>query len=235
MTFINETARCYVIGDIHGRLDLLDQMIGKIESHAKERGGDCLTVTLGDYIDRGPNSRGVIDRLLSNPFPGSYIPLKGNHEDLLETFLADPASGSYWSHLGGLETLRSFGIPVRRGMVEKDYSQAALQLQESLSPEQKKFLASLKLSLPLGLYFLCHAGVRPGIPLSQQRGDDLLWIRDEFLSSQADFGKVVVHGHTPVVKPESLPNRINIDTGAFATGRLTCVVLDGDQRQFLST
>ena len=210
-------------------------MIGKIESHAKEHGGDCLTVTLGDYIDRGPDSRGVIDRLLSNPFPGTYIPLKGNHEDLLETFLVDPASGSYWIHLGGLETLRSFGISVRRGMVEKDYDQMAKQLQAALSPAQTKFLASLKMSLTVGQYFLCHAGVRPGIPLSQQRGDDLLWIRDEFLGSQADFGKVVVHGHTPVVKPESLPNRINIDTGAFATGRLTCVVLDGDQRQFLST
>ena len=235
MTIANENKRCYVIGDIHGRLDLLDQLITKINRNAKEYGGECLTVTLGDYIDRGPNSRGVLDRLLSNPFPGPYIALKGNHEALLETFLVDPASGSYWRKLGGLETLHSFGIPARRLMVDQNYEQAAEQLQATLSPAQKKFLASLKLSLTVGQYFLCHAGVRPGVSLAHQRPEDLLWIRDEFLDSRADFGKIVVHGHTPVDEPESLPNRINIDTGAFATGRLTCVVLDGEHRQFIST
>ena len=235
MTIANENKRCYVIGDIHGRLDLLDQLINKINRNAKEYGGECLTVTLGDYIDRGPNSRGVLDRLLSNPFPGPYIALKGNHEALLETFLVDPASGSYWRKLGGLETLHSFGVPVRRLMVDQNYEQAAGQLRASLSPEHLKFLASLRKSLTFGQYFLCHAGVRPGGSLEHQRTEDLLWIRDEFLDSRADFGKVVVHGHTPVVEPESLPNRINIDTGAFATGRLTCVVLDGERRQFIST
>ena len=235
MTITNENKRCYVIGDIHGRLDLLDQLITKINRNAKEYGGECLTVTLGDYIDRGPNSRGVLDRLLSNPFPGPYIALKGNHEALLETFLVDPASGSYWRKLGGLETLHSFGVPVRRLMVDQNYEQAAGQLRASLSPAHSKFLASLRKSLTFGQYFLCHAGVRPGVSLEHQRTEDLLWIRDEFLDSRADFGKVVVHGHTPVVEPESLPNRINIDTGAFATGRLTCVVLDGERRQFIST
>jgi len=235
VTIANENRRCYIIGDIHGRLDLLDQLIAKINSDAKEHGGECLTVTLGDHIDRGPSSRGVLDRLISNPFPGPYIALKGNHEELLETFLGDPTSGSYWRHLGGLETLHSFGVPVRRLMVGQDYNQAAEQLQATLSPTQKKFLASLKMSLTVGRYFLCHAGVRPGVSLAHQRADDLLWIREEFLDSQLDFGKVVVHGHTPVVKPQSLPNRINIDTGAFATGRLTCVVLDGEHRRFIST
>ena len=235
MTIANENKRCYVIGDIHGRLDLLDQLITKINRNAKEYGGECLTVTLGDYIDRGPSSRGVLDRLLSNPFPGPYIALKGNHEALLETFLVDPASGSYWRKLGGLETLHSFGIPVGRLMVDQNYEQAAGQLRASLSPAHLKFLASLRKSLTFGQYFLCHAGVRPGVSLEHQRTEDLLWIRDEFLDSRADFGKVVVHGHTPVVEPESLPNRINIDTGAFASGRLTCVVLDGERRQFIST
>ena len=98
-----------------------------------------------------------------------------------------------------------------------------------------KFLASLKMSLTVGQYFMCHAGVRPGVPLESQRVEDLLWIRDEFRNSQADFGKIVVHGHTPVQEPESLPNRINIDTGAFATGRLMCVVLEGERRQFIRT
>ena len=227
--------RCYVIGDIHGRLDLLDQLIAKINRDAKEHGADCLTVTLGDYIDRGPNSRGVLDRLLSNPFPGPYVALKGNHEALLEKFLVDPASGLDWRWVGGLETLHSFGIPVEPLMLGKNYEQAAEQLRASLSPGHQRFLASLRISLTFGQYFLCHAGVRPGVSLEHQRAEDLLWIRDKFLKSRKDFGKIVVHGHTPVDEPESLPNRINIDTGAFATGRLTCVVLDGEHRQFLST
>ena len=235
MNIANENPRLYVIGDIHGRLDLLDQMIGYIEQDARVYGGNCLTVTLGDYIDRGPDSRGVLDRLANNPFPGPYVALKGNHEDLLESFLQDPSSGERWRRLGGLETLNSFGVPVAPLMVGRNYEQAAEQLRATLSPEHEKFLASLKMSLTVGQYFMCHAGVRPGVPLESQRVEDLLWIRDEFRNSPADFGKIVVHGHTPVQEPESLPNRINIDTGAFATGRLMCVVLEGERRQFIST
>ena len=235
MNITNEHPRLYVIGDIHGRLDLLDQMIAYIEQDARVYGKNCLTVTLGDYIDRGPDSRGVLDRLANNPFPGPYVALKGNHEDLLERFLQDPSSGERWRILGGLETLNSFGVPVAPLMVGRNYEQAAEQLRAALSPEHEKFLASLKMSLTVGQYFMCHAGVRPGVPLESQRVEDLLWIRDEFRNSPADFGKIVVHGHTPVQEPESLPNRINIDTGAFATGRLMCVVLEGEHRQFIST
>ena len=232
---LNEKTRLYVIGDIHGRLDLLDRLIDAIKCDVDEYGNDCLTVTLGDYIDRGPNSRGVIERLLANPFPGDYVALKGNHEALLENFLDEPGIGGRWRHLGGLETLHSFGVPVASLMVGRNYDQAAEQLRAALSPEHTKFLASLKTSLTVGRYFLCHAGVRPGVPLERQSEEDLLWIRDEFLSSKMDFGKIVVHGHTPTDEPEVLPNRINIDTGAFATGRLTCLVIDQDQRRFLFT
>ena len=232
---LNEKTRLYVIGDIHGRLDLLDRLIDAIKRDVDEYGNDCLTVTLGDYIDRGPNSRGVIERLLANPFPGDYVALKGNHEALLENFLDEPGIGGRWRHLGGLETLHSFGVPVASLMVGRNYDQAAEQLRAALSPEHTKFLASLKTSLTVGRYFLCHAGVRPGVPLERQNEEDLLWIRDEFLSSKMDFGKIVVHGHTPTDEPEVLPNRINIDTGAFATGRLTCLVIDQDQRRFLFT
>jgi len=232
---LNEKTRLYVIGDIHGRLDLLDRLIDAIKRDVDEYGNDCLTVTLGDYIDRGPNSRGVIERLLANPFPGDYVALKGNHEALLENFLDEPGIGGRWRHLGGLETLHSFGVPVASLMVGRNYDQAAEQLRAALSPEHTKFLASLKTSLTVGRYFLCHAGVRPGVPLERQSEEDLLWIRDEFLSSKMDFGKIVVHGHTPTDEPEVLPNRINIDTGAFATGRLTCLVIDQDQRRFLFT
>jgi serine/threonine protein phosphatase 1 len=231
----NDNTRLYVIGDIHGRLDLLDRLIDEIDRDAKEQGANCLTVTLGDYIDRGPDSRGVLERLLSNPFPGDYVALKGNHEALLQSFLEDPAVGAQWRHLGGLETLHSFGVSVAAMMRGRNYDQAADQLRAALSPAHTRFLASLKMSLTVGRYFLCHAGVRPGVKLERQSPDDLLWIRDDFLNSTGDFGKIVVHGHTPTVEPKVLPNRINIDTGAFATGRLTCVVLEGESRRFIST
>ena len=231
----NANTRLYVIGDIHGRLDLLDRLIDEIDRDAKEHRANCLTVTLGDYIDRGPDSRGVLDRLLSNPFPGDYVALKGNHEALLQSFLENPAVGVQWRRLGGLETLHSFGVFVAAMMVGRNYDQAAEQMRAALSPEHTKFLASLKMSLTVGRYFLCHAGVRPGVLLERQSPDDLLWIRDDFLNSTMDFGKIVVHGHTPTVEPEVLPNRINIDTGAFATGRLTCIVLEGENYRFIST
>jgi serine/threonine protein phosphatase 1 len=235
MQMPNEKARLYVIGDIHGRLDLLDQLIDAIKRDVDEYGNDCLTVTLGDYIDRGPNSRGVIERLLTNPFSGPYVALKGNHEVLLESFLADPAVGEHWRRLGGLETLHSYGVPVSGLMVGKAYEEAADRLRAAIPAEHMSFLRSLKTSHSNDKYFLCHAGVRPGVPLERQSDEDLLWIRGEFLNSKMDFGKIVVHGHTPAKAPEVLPNRINIDTGAFATGHLTCVVLDKSGHRFLET
>ena len=235
MQMPNEEARLYVIGDIHGRLDLLDQLIDAITRDVDEYGNDCLTVTLGDYIDRGPNSRGVIERLLTNPFSGPYVALKGNHEVLLESFLADPAVGEHWRRLGGLETLHSYGVPVSGVMVGKAYDEAADRLRAAIPAQHVSFLRSLKTSHSNDKYFLCHAGVRPGVPLERQSDEDLLWIRGEFLNSKMDFGKIVVHGHTPAKEPEVLPNRINIDTGAFATGHLTCVVLDKGGHRFLKT
>jgi len=120
-------------------------------------------------------------------------------------------------------------------MMGANYEQAARALEAAVPDEHFKFLASLKTSIITGRHFLCHAGVRPGIRLERQSVEDLLWIRDEFLNSTADFGRIVVHGHTPSERPEVLPNRINIDTGAFATDRLTCVVLESAQPRFLMT
>jgi serine/threonine protein phosphatase 1 len=196
---------------------------------------NALTVTLGDYVDRGPNSRGVLDRLVGHPFPGDYVALKGNHEAILQAFLDNPAILDEWRRLGGLETLQSFDIPVVPSMKGKDYLEAAEQLRDALSQEQTKFLASLEMSLTIGPYFLCPAGIRPGVSLERQSPADLLWIRDEFLNSTMDFGKIVVHGHTPTEQPEVLPNRINIDTGAYASGQLTCLILEGDKRRFIMT
>jgi serine/threonine protein phosphatase 1 len=225
------TARLYVIGDIHGRLDLLDRAIAAIHGDVAVHGADGLTVTVGDYIDRGPDSRGVLDRLIENPFPTPYVALKGNHEQFLQRFMVDPAIGSQWRPQGGEQTLLSYGVPVQRHMLSDE--EAADRLRAAIPASHVGFLQSLKLSLTVGGYFLCHAGVRPGVPLERQSEDDLLWIRGEFLNSKMDFGKIVVHGHTPVAEPEVLANRINVDTGAFATGRLTCAALDGNSQRFL--
>jgi serine/threonine protein phosphatase 1 len=236
MTLMPEPERLYVIGDIHGRSDLLDRLIAEIvrdlDAHPV---ASALTVTLGDYVDRGSDSRGVLDRLARNPFPTALVSLKGNHESLMTAFLEDPAVAGHWRRLGGLETLHSYGVPVAALMMGRDYAQAATGLRAAVPPSHLAFLGSLRTSMTVGRYFLCHAGVRPGVPLERQAEQDLLWIRDEFLSSRATFGKIVVHGHTPAESPEVLPNRINVDTGAFMTGRLTCAVLEEERVRFLST
>lgn len=196
--------------------------------------GDALTVALGDYVDRGPDSRGVLERLICNPFPTRFLGLKGNHEALLEAFLHDPSTGDYWRRLGGLETLHSYGIDVGPLMRGKGYEAASEGFGAILPESHREFLDSLELSVTFGRYFLCHAGVRPGVPLARQREEDLLWIRDEFLDSKADFGKIVIHGHSPIEEPDLLPNRINVDTGAFMTGRLTCAILEASDVRFLA-
>jgi serine/threonine protein phosphatase 1 len=228
-----EATRLYAIGDIHGRLDLLERVIAAIRKDTDRYGGDAITVTLGDYVDRGPDSRGVIDRLAQNPFPTPFVALKGNHEDMLIDFLGDPERGMHWRMQGGEQTLQSYGVAVRPLMVGKNNAEAAARLHDALPASHLAFLDQLETSFQHGRFFLCHAGVRPGVALDQQTEHDLLWIRAEFLRSRADFGKIVIHGHTPVSEPEVLPNRVNIDTGAFASGRLTCIVLEQDGYRFL--
>jgi serine/threonine protein phosphatase 1 len=228
-----ENMRLYAIGDIHGRLDLLDRAIAAIHRDVAKHGPGALTVTLGDHIDRGPDSHGVIERLVTNPFPTPYVALKGNHEVMLEAFLDDPTLGMHWRDQGGEETMLSYGVSMQR--LTLSYEQAADRLRAAMPTAHVDFLRSLKMSLSYGRYFLCHAGVRPGVPLESQSERDLMWIRDPFLSSTMNFGKIVVHGHTPVPEPEVLSNRINIDTGAVMTGRLTCVVLEPDRQRFLGT
>lgn len=225
--------RIFAIGDIHGRLDLLERAIDAIKRDIDAHGPAALTVTLGDYIDRGPSSAGVIDRLSRNPFPTAYVALKGNHEDYLERFLTDPSIAERWRRNGGVETLHSYAVPVTDVMMGRNYDAAAKALAEALPPAHRDFIAGLKYSHATDRHFFCHAGVRPGIPFAEQSDEDLIWIRHEFLSSIQDFGKRIIHGHTPVDEPEVRFNRINIDTGAFATGRLTCIALDGDGHRFL--
>jgi serine/threonine protein phosphatase 1 len=214
---------------------LLDRMIDEIARDLSRRPvADALTVTVGDYVDRGPDSRGVIERLTQNPFATRFVALRGNHETILEEFLRDPSIAGYWRRLGGLETLHSYGVDVAPLMRGKGEAAAAAALRAAMPPSHVAFLASLRLTLSIGRYFFCHAGVRPGVPLARQREDDLLWIREEFLDSTADFGKFVVHGHTPCAEPELRHNRVNVDTGAFMSGRLTCAVLEESGIRFLA-
>jgi serine/threonine protein phosphatase 1 len=231
-----EGQRLYVVGDIHGRQDLLDRIARDIVADLSgNRHPRPLAVLLGDYIDRGPNSAGVLSQLAARNFPVPFVALRGNHEQMLLDFLEDEHCLESWRHFGGLETLHSFGIDVQKARQVSGFADARRQLAASIPQSVAKFLVSTASKYQLGDYFFCHAGVRPGIALDAQRDEDLLWIREDFVNSDVDHGKVVVHGHTPVEQPDVRENRINIDTGAYATGRLTCLVLQGDTRRFIST
>ncbi len=231
-------SRIYAFGDIHGRADLLRRLHALVHDDAYRRQAPRnVAVYLGDYIDRGEDSSAVIDLLLDEPLPGfETITLKGNHEDSLLRFLEDTAIGPAWLLYGGRETLASYGVrPPAPGADERDFERARQELRVRLPERHRRFFAGLKLSHEEGDYLFAHAGVRPGVPLDRQAEDDLLWIRDEFLFSDAEFGKIVVHGHTISERPDVQRNRIGIDTGAFASGRLTCLVLEGTDWAFLQT
>jgi serine/threonine protein phosphatase 1 len=222
--------RIYAIGDIHGRLDLLDKLLERIDASIVAYPiQHALHVFLGDYIDRGPNSREVIDALIARKTQHAMIFLKGNHESYAAQFLTDPAVLPEWTAVGGLNTLLSYGVTPPTRDNPRPAEDVARAFREALPEDHLQFLQSLALSFTCGDYFFAHAGVRPGFPLNKQREQDLLWIRDDFLLHEEDFGKIIVHGHTPAKEPDIRPNRINIDTGAYATGRLTCLVLQGDQ------
>lgn len=228
--------RLYVIGDIHGRLDLLDCLAYKVNDDLRQgRFDEAVTVFLGDYIDRGPHSAGVTERLSAGDFPTPIVALRGNHEATLLSFLDDAGVLEDWRRYGGLETLVSYGVDVKTVMRGQGYGAALTSLRRNLPPRHLAFFEQTKLSWNINDYFFCHAGVRPGVPLGHQTERDLLWIRDEFNGYRGPFEKIVVHGHTPVEEPQVLPNRIGIDTGAYATGVLTCLVLEGANRRFITT
>ena len=224
----------YCVGDIHGRDDLLGELAGRVAADIGGRSFErYLTVFLGDYVDRGLGSMRVVEQLAHGKWPTPILALAGNHEDLLLAFLEDPAVLEAWRSLGGLETLHSYGVNVGSAMAGRDFGAVQQAFATRFPQSHRHFLESLKVSTTIGDYFFCHAGVRPGVPLDRQDREDLLTIRSPFLSSEAEHGKVVVHGHTPSIAPEVRPNRIGIDTAAYATNRLTCLVLEQDRRRFL--
>lgn len=230
--------RVYAVGDIHGRLDLLDQLLGQIERDAGQA-PDFLKylVFLGDYVDRGPESSGVIDRLAAGLSPAfGAVCLRGNHEEAMQAFLTDLRAAPGWLTYGGDATLASYGVPAPAPDAPPEHLMEAQRLLNLALPRHhRNFLSDLRSHLTIGDYHFVHAGIRPGVPLDQQDDSDRLWIRNEFLGSRSDHGKIVVHGHTIAPEPELRANRIGIDTGAFATNRLTALVLEGAARRFLCT
>jgi len=220
--------RIYAIGDIHGRADLLEALLRQIDA-------DCtlypssrpIVVFLGDYIDRGPASRQVLDLLLGCQRTKEAVFLRGNHDNFVRRFLSSPAVLDEWRLYGGLETLVSYGLKPSINPGVPEQRQLAKELEKSTPERHLEFLDSLNLSFNCGDFLFVHAGIRPGVSIRKQKEEDLLWIREEFLSCEQRFEKFVVHGHTPVRAPDIRSNRINIDTGAFATGRLTCIVIEG--------
>lgn len=224
----------YAIGDVHGRRDLLERMHAAIlDDAARRQSPRRVIVYLGDYIDRGPSSRQVLDLLSQRPLPGfEVVRLKGNHEDIALRFLAGSMpNGAHWLRYGGEAAAASYGIAA----AEMDLPELRLAMLKVIPASHVHFLRRLRLWHREGGYLFVHAGMRPGVPFDRQRSSDLIWIRERFLDSDADFGAVVVHGHTISSEPQFRANRIGIDTGAYGSGRLTCVALEGDSCTVLQT
>jgi len=233
----NDT-RVYAIGDIHGRADLLADMMTRIgrDSSAAPPVRETILVFVGDYVDRGPDSAGVIDQLLKLTRGDSYTThlLKGNHEVMFLDFLAEPAAFFQWAMNGGVSTLESYDLDTA-AVPDNNPERLRHLALDAIPDAHLKLLRGLKSSVMIGDYMFVHAGVRPGVPLDAQLERDLIWIREPFLDYEGDFGKFVVHGHTPVSEPDIRANRIDIDTLAWRSGTLTALVLEGGSRRFLQT
>lgn len=232
--------RVYAVGDIHGRSDLLARLHDKILADMATAPEQYrVLVYLGDYIDRGPDSRGVIDQVLAfRPDGTERVFLKGNHESaMLAALEGNMAQAREWMNYGGLPALQSYGINIKPESLKSPAGLLSLyeQLQRQVPESHRNFLNALLPSFFLGDYLFVHAGVNPQHPLTAQKEEDLLWIRDGFLRCRRYLGKVIVHGHTITSQPDVRDNRIGIDTGAYATGRLTAMVLAGTNRHFLQT
>ena len=232
-----EGRRVYAIGDIHGRSDLLDRLLALIDADDRARGGiERELIFLGDLVDRGPDSRGVVERLLAlSKEPGKVRFLMGNHEEVfLRAAQADLKALRFLTRIGGRETLLSYGISVDEYR-NVDFAELAALLARRVPAEHVEFLSGFESWIEIGDYLFVHAGIRPGVAMEDQERGDLCWIRDEFLNHRDSFGKMVVHGHSIAGEVDERTNRIGIDTGAFASGKLTAIGLEGSARWYLST
>jgi serine/threonine protein phosphatase 1 len=225
----------YAIGDVHGRLDLLAEMHARIAAEImRVRPADWRIVHLGDYVDRGPDSSGVIEFLVRQTArDGRILSLAGNHDVGFLDFLAEPDPVGLFATNGGVETARSYGVELDLFSMD-GFGESWRALAAAVPQSHRDFLRALKFSVVFGDFFFCHAGIRPGVAFDAQDPFDLTWIRDEFHLHRELYPKVVVHGHTPVREPEICDNRVNLDTGAFASGRLTALAVDGAEKRLLT-
>jgi serine/threonine protein phosphatase 1 len=229
--------RAYVVGDVHGRLDLLEQLLAKIHSELQRRPArKTLLVFVGDLIDRGPSSAQVIERLRTYRREGIRpLFLLGNHEEVLLRILdGDKTLIPSWLKFGGLQCLESYGVDTAQ-LHDRSDDQLMQLIQEAVPTNHVEFLRSFIDSCRFGDYLFVHAGIRPGVELEQQRQTDLRWIREPFLFDESDHGFIVVHGHTISTEIDEQSNRIGIDTGAYRTGVLSALAIEGADRWFLST
>jgi len=229
--------RAYGVGDIHGRLDLLEQLLDKIHQDiARRPARKVLLIFVGDLIDRGPSSAQVVERLRTYEHPGvRTMFLLGNHEEVLLRILAGEADLiTKWRWFGGTQCLESYGVDTTR-FAELSDEEALEAVRKAIPKEHKEFVESFDDSCRFGDYLFVHAGIRPGIDLDQQRQSDLRWIREPFLFDETDHGFVVVHGHTIRPEVEMRPNRIGIDTGAYRSGVLTALAIEGNDSWLLDT
>ncbi len=223
----------YAIGDIHGQRGMLEDALALIE---QDGGSDAPVVFLGDYVDRGPDSRGVLDLLAQGVAEGrNWTCLKGNHDRLMEWYLSTPPVhdpyllvGFDWMHerIGGRDTAASYGVTQITGRRMFDLAD---ELRAAVPDTHLRFLSDLALTHRVGDLFFVHAGIRPGVPLDAQDETDLLWIRGEFHDDSRDHGALIVHGHTPLKAPQHYGNRVNLDSGAGYGRPITAAVFEGGQ------
>ena len=232
-----EGYRAYAVGDVHGRLDLLDQLLARIETDIGARSqAQNVVVFLGDLIDRGPQSAQVVERLRTwKPRDATTFFLCGNHEEVLLRVLAGEVTVfGDWLKFGGAQCLASYGLDAEQ-LSDQPEAIALAAVKEAVPVEHEAFLATFADSFRFGDYLFVHAGIRPGLAVAAQKKKDLRWIRDPFLEDTRDHGFVVVHGHTISETVEERLNRIGIDTGAYRSGVLTAIGIEGTNRWFLDT
>jgi serine/threonine protein phosphatase 1 len=231
-----EGQRVYAIGDIHGRRDCLDTLLGMIDADDAARGrADTKLVFLGDLVDRGADSRGVVERAMHIAQSPKTVLLMGNHEEILiRAWEGDRKAAGLFHRVGGRETMLSYGVNEAE-YDACDLADLAELVGERVPVEHIAFMKNFIDFWQCGDYLFVHAGIRPGLPLDEQRASDMRWIRRDFLDDLRDHGMMVVHGHSITEEVDEQPNRIGIDTGAFASGKLTALGIEGTERWVLST
>lgn len=234
---VPDGARIYAVGDIHGRLDLLDDLLGRIEvDDAARPDADTTVIFLGDLIDRGAESAQVVQRLLDLSRRSDRVRfLLGNHEEVfLKALAGEKGALPFFIRIGGKPTVLSYGISEAE-YLDADYDVLAGLLRDRVPQEHIDFLQGFENLIQIGNYAFVHAGIRPGVSLSEQTSGSLRWIRDEFLNHRGPHEKIIVHGHTITDDVVEAPWRIGIDTGAFASGKLTAMGFQGNSRWVLQT